>query len=121
MAGCFCCSLKGLGEDPRFLFYRLRSVTLLKKRLRQKCFPANFVKFSILTFLTELPRWLLLRCLSLRGKVLPSKIFCTNFKRNVPAVYHLSIRDVTKKREQYIHILPTHLAVLIKGTVKQIV
>ena len=38
----------------------LRSVTLLKKRLWQKCFPVNFAKFLRTPILTEHFRWLLL-------------------------------------------------------------
>ena len=40
----------------------LRSATLLKKRLRCRCFPTNFVKFLITPFPTEHLRWLLLFC-----------------------------------------------------------
>ena len=38
----------------------LRSETLLKKRLWQRCFPVNFAKFVRRTFLTERVGWLLL-------------------------------------------------------------
>ena len=38
----------------------LRLTTLLKKRLWHRCFPANFVKFSITYFFIEHVRWLLL-------------------------------------------------------------
>ena len=40
----------------------LRSATLLKKRLRCRCFPTNFVKFLITPFPTEHLRWLPLFC-----------------------------------------------------------
>ena len=39
---------------------RLRSAILLKKRLWNRCFPANFVKFLRTIFLTEHLKWLLL-------------------------------------------------------------
>ena len=38
----------------------LRPATLLKKRLRHRCFPVNFVKFLRTHFFTERLRWLLL-------------------------------------------------------------
>ena len=38
----------------------LRPATLLKKRLRHRCFPVNFAKFLRTPFLTEHLRWLLL-------------------------------------------------------------
>ena len=42
-----------------FIFVGLRPATLLKKRLRHKCFPVNFSKFLKTHFFTELLRWLL--------------------------------------------------------------
>ena len=41
----------------------LRSATLLKKRLRRRCFPVNFVKFLRATFYKEHLWWLLLTIL----------------------------------------------------------
>ena len=38
-----------------------RPVTLLKKRLRHRCFPVNFGKFLRTTFPTEHVQWLLLQ------------------------------------------------------------
>ena len=40
--------------------FRSQPATFLKKRLWDRCFPVNFVKFLRLSFLTEHLRWLLL-------------------------------------------------------------
>ena len=48
---------------PEYVFNKaagLRSATLIKKGLWQRCFPVNFVKFSRTDFFIEHFRWLLL-------------------------------------------------------------
>ena len=47
-------------KDIDFKSLRLRSVVLLKKRLWQRCFPLNFVKFLRTAFLIKRLWWLLL-------------------------------------------------------------
>ena len=57
---------------PESLFNKvadLRPATLLKKRLRHRCFPVNFVKLLRTTFFTENLWWLLLKII---GKCLIS-------------------------------------------------
>ena len=86
---CFCRSPKCFGEDTTFLFYRLRPANLLRKRLRHRCFSMNFTNFKNTQF----------------------QVFL-----NEPLIYYLSIRDVAKKREHYIHIFLTYLDDLIKAS-----
>ena len=54
----------------RSLFFKkvagIRPETLLKKKLRHRCFPVNFSKFLRAPFFIELVRWLLLENLQMR-------------------------------------------------------
>ena len=64
-------NLRNLGSffprflNPSFWFWlygcTVKPATLLKKRLQNKCFPANIVKFLRTVFFIEHPQWLLLK------------------------------------------------------------
>ena len=64
----------------------LRPATSLKKRLWHRCFPMNFVKFSITTFFKKHIWWLLLKLYWYIGKVISSFYFC--LKRWLPGTIH---------------------------------
>ena len=64
--------------------FRLRSATLLKMRLRHRCFPMNFVKFLRMPYFTEQFRWLLLTFRKIHRKyrcwsLFSIKVFPVNF------------------------------------------
>ena len=53
-------SQENISARVTFFFLGLSPATLLKKRIRHRCFPLNFVKFLRTPFLTEHLWWLLL-------------------------------------------------------------
>ena len=58
------CSLKNAFLEIFQNSVCLRSATLLKRRVWHMCFPVNFAKFLLTSFLTKHLRWLLLNILN---------------------------------------------------------
>ena len=87
---------------------RLRPATLLKKRLQQRCFPVNFVKFLRIRFWKSTSRWLLVFVIHLT----------VSFCKEVLYIYsNLLLLEKSTKNSQFCHffILQTHF-ICIKNT-----
>ena len=74
------------GKHPcQSLFFNevtsLRPGTLLRKRLRHRCFPVNFAKFLRTPFITEQLQWLLL--FSLYHKINPVKLHANFMQKSL--------------------------------------